>query len=56
MLIDVLTGEIKNDVEKNQGKLINIEEETLMKMKACFQEMVCQILFNNIQIFAFIFR
>jgi len=51
----MLTVEIKNDLDKNQGKLINIEEETLIKMKACFQEMVCKILLYTIQIFSFIF-
>jgi len=47
-LIDMLTVEIKSDANKNQGKLINIEEETLIKMKACFQEMVWQISIENI--------
>ncbi len=44
----MLTVEIKSDANKNQGKLINIEEETLIKMKACFQEMVWQISIENI--------
>jgi len=42
-LIDMLTVEIKNDLNQNQGKLIHIEEETLIKMKTCFQDMVCKI-------------
>ncbi len=44
LLIDMLTVEIKSDA----NKLINIEEETLIKMKACFQEMVWQISIENI--------
>jgi hypothetical protein len=43
-LIDILTREITNDLEVNQEKLIDMEQKTLIKMKACFQEMVCRIL------------
>ncbi len=46
-LIEILTIEIQNDLENNQGKLINIEQEILIKMKVCFQEMVCSIFLNN---------
>jgi hypothetical protein len=41
-LIETLVVEIKNDADnKNQAKLIHIQEETLIKMKTCFQELVC---------------
>ncbi|CAF2997874.1 unnamed protein product [Rotaria sp. Silwood2] len=39
-LIDMMVVEIKNDADKNQGKLIHIQEETLIKIKTCFQEML----------------
>ena len=41
ILIDVLIVEMKNDTDKNQGKVIHIQEETLIKVKNYFQEMVC---------------
>lgn len=43
----MLAAELKRDEHHNQGKLLNIEEETLIKMKACFQDMVRQITFLN---------
>jgi hypothetical protein len=55
-LIDMLTVEIKTDVDKNQGKLIHIEEEeTLIKVKACFQEMVDEISFDDTKTIFFCF-
>jgi hypothetical protein len=36
----MLIVEINNDRDKNQEKLINIEEDILIKIKTCFQEMV----------------
>jgi len=47
-LIELLTREIKKDREGNQGKLINIEQETLIQMKTCFQEMVCQLFLREL--------
>ncbi len=44
----MLTVEIKNDLNQNQGKLIHIEEETLIKMKTCFQDMVWKIRLDKI--------
>ena len=46
----MLTVEIKNNIHKNQENLLNIQEETLMKMKSCFQEMVCEIFVHIIKI------
>ncbi|CAF3396534.1 unnamed protein product [Rotaria sp. Silwood1] len=40
LLIDMVVIEIKNNEEKNQEKLLHIQEETLIKMKTCFQEML----------------
>ncbi|UJR33209.1 hypothetical protein I4U23_020664 [Adineta vaga] len=40
VLIDMLTAEFKTNEHQNQGKLVNIEEETLLKMRACFQDML----------------
>jgi hypothetical protein len=48
----MLTVEIKNDLDQNQENLINIEEETLIKMKTCFQNMVCKIRLDKTQIFS----
>ncbi|CAF1221919.1 unnamed protein product [Adineta ricciae] len=42
-LIDMLAVELKRDERHNQRKLINIEEETLIKMKACFQDMLVSL-------------
>lgn len=40
----MVAAQMKNDEQRSQGRLVNIEEETLAKMKDCFQEMVCEIL------------
>ncbi|CAF5146179.1 unnamed protein product, partial [Rotaria magnacalcarata] len=40
-LIEALVVDIKNDADnKKQAKLIQIQEETLIKMKTCFQELL----------------
>ncbi|CAF4597483.1 unnamed protein product [Rotaria socialis] len=40
-LIETLVVDIKNDADnKKQAKLIHIQEETLIKMKTCFQELL----------------
>ncbi|CAF0767907.1 unnamed protein product [Rotaria sordida] len=47
LLIDMVVVEIKNDVDKNQEKLIQIQEDTFIKMKTCFQEMLASCDLSN---------